>query len=306
MRVVGGFGQLVRDVIRYTILIYNDDLKVTHLVSSGQFGVIRDLVFIFLSRILKIPIVYHLRFGRVPEISQANTVEWRILSLAARLARCVIVLDRATKIAMEDLVGKSCIKMIPNCADTDSLRSYCQNYRENIILFLGHVKKAKGVEDLLAAWEKLKEINDWKLVFAGVYEDTYLDYLRDNYDLKKVYFLGELSHDGAMDILGKSKIFVLPSHTEGFPNSVLEAMSLGTTVVATPVGAIPEMIENGSGVLVNIKDPDGLASTLLNLMGDEEKCSVIGEAGKKRAQDKYSLERVFGQYREVWMRVVAE
>ena len=72
-----------------------------------------------------------------------------------------------------------------------------------------------------------------------------------NFSVKK-------GHDDAMRMLANAEIFVLPSHTEGFPNAVLEAMALAKAIIASRVGAIPEMLADECGLLIEAKDVSGL------------------------------------------------
>lgn len=88
----------------------------------------------------------------------------------------------------------------------------------------------------------------------------------------------------------------LVSPDEGSPNSVLEAMAAGRAVVATRVGGIPDLVEDGTnGLLVAPGDPDALAAALLELMEVDRMRSRMGRAGRERARANHGADRVIGQ-----------
>jgi glycosyltransferase involved in cell wall biosynthesis len=96
-------------------------------------------------------------------------------------------------------------------------------------------------------------------------------------------------------------MLVLPSHTEGLPNVVLEACAAGVPVVATSVGGTPEVIEGGvSGLLVPPGDPVALASALCEMLGDEENAREMAFQGRQRVLEWFSFHRQVEQYLELF------
>jgi glycosyltransferase involved in cell wall biosynthesis len=94
-------------------------------------------------------------------------------------------------------------------------------------------------------------------------------------------------------ILRSSDLFVLPSRTEAFPNVVLEAMASGLPVVATDVGSVGEMVEDGrSGVMVPAGDVGALQEAVKALLGDTERMRAFGDRGRKIVEEKYTLEQM--------------
>jgi glycosyltransferase involved in cell wall biosynthesis len=89
--------------------------------------------------------------------------------------------------------------------------------------------------------------------------------------------------DDAPTIMSALDVFALPSEYEGLPIALLEAMSLGTASVATRVGGVPEVIDEGAGVLVPPHDPKALADAIVDLLVHPSRRKEIGEAGQRRA-----------------------
>ncbi len=99
----------------------------------------------------------------------------------------------------------------------------------------------------------------------------------------------------------RADMFLIPSHGEGFPNSMLEAMAMALPIIATPVGAIPEVIEEGvNGLLVPIADADALLKATLTLANDAALRGRMGVANRRKVADEYELDRNFERFGEVW------
>jgi len=93
--------------------------------------------------------------------------------------------------------------------------------------------------------------------------------------------------------LRKAWVFALGSVREASPNVILEAMSVGLPVVATGVGGIPELVVPGeTGFLVPPRDPGALAQALADLLGDRDKCLLMGRSSRQRVLDEFTLEKM--------------
>ncbi len=116
----------------------------------------------------------------------------------------------------------------------------------------------------------------------------------------RVLFTGE--RDDVPVILAALDVFVLPSLTEGFPFTILEALAAARPVVATRVGGVPEIItDNLTGLLVEPGDPAALALAIARLLGDREKALSLGRLGQERIREKFTdrqmVQRVEEEYR---------
>jgi glycosyltransferase involved in cell wall biosynthesis len=95
------------------------------------------------------------------------------------------------------------------------------------------------------------------------------------------------------DLIRASDLFVHPSHEEGFSNAILEAMAGGKPVVAYDVGGNPEAVRDGeTGILMPLRRPEELADAMVRLLRDPELRNNMGEKGRERATELFSLERM--------------
>lgn len=114
-----------------------------------------------------------------------------------------------------------------------------------------------------------------------------------------VRFLG--SRTDVPDLLRASDLFVHPSREEGFSNAILEAMAAGLPVVACDVGGNPEAVVDGeTGRLVPPRDPERFAGAMVELIADESKRKIFGDAGLRRGAGRFSLDRMVGEMESLY------
>jgi len=108
-------------------------------------------------------------------------------------------------------------------------------------------------------------------------------------------------------VLSALDLFVLPSLWEGMPIVLLEAMAAGLPVVATRVGGVPELVEDGAtGLLVPAHDPEALAKAIIALLQDRERAEAMGQAGRERVERYFSVERMVQQTEALYEELVRE
>lgn len=105
-------------------------------------------------------------------------------------------------------------------------------------------------------------------------------------------------------VLAALDLFVLPSIAEGMSNTLLEAMATGLPIVATRVGGNPELVEDGvNGILVPRQNPDALASAIGRYLGDARLRAVHGDASRRRAVERFGLDRMCADYGRLYQRL---
>jgi glycosyltransferase involved in cell wall biosynthesis len=139
---------------------------------------------------------------------------------------------------------------------------------------VGRLSREKAHIDLLEAFKRLSESNpeiSSKLIIVGDGpERARLETAAKSLGCKeRVIFAGHVSDVRTFYVT--ADVFVLPSHSEGSPNVLLEAMAANLPIVATAVGGVPEMVENNeSALLVPPNDPPSIAGAIARLLTDEE------------------------------------
>ena len=130
------------------------------------------------------------------------------------------------------------------------------------VLFVGHVTHAKGVPELLEAVRHLA-LSATLVVAGDDVEGLLTDSGGDRHSVTRIEYVGWVDDPRLRELYESSAVFVLPSHVEGLPLALLEAMSYGLACVATPVGGIPEVLrEQATGIVVPVRDPSALQAGL--------------------------------------------
>jgi glycosyltransferase involved in cell wall biosynthesis len=161
-----------------------------------------------------------------------------------------------------------------------------------IVLYVGRFARAKGLDDLLAVWPGVAARYDAECVLCGFvpYNDPYP--IPDG--IEHVTVRGWTDHPELL--YRAADIFVQPSYVEGMSNALLEAMASGLPVVATRVGAAPQMIDDGiSGLLVPPADSHALADGLSRLLGDADLRRSMGRKASDKVHSRYSIATVADQ-----------
>lgn len=168
------------------------------------------------------------------------------------------------------------------------------------ILFVGRLQKVKGTENLLRCADSLKQ-EQVKFVVVGDGEERerMADYARAH-NLTNVEFVGELDKNQVLAEYQKASIFLLPSLSEGFPLTVLEAMSCGLPVVASNVGDVGKIIKNGvNGFVVEPQDAQGVVKWIKYLLKNESAREKIVENNLNAARH-YSWEKTAAQIDKIY------
>lgn len=146
---------------------------------------------------------------------------------------------------------------------------------ERVVLTVGRLSREKAHIDLLAAFKHLRDTHpdiSSKLVIVGDGpERGRLEAAARADGLgERVIFAGHISGD-IQPFYAAADVFALPSHSEGSPNVVLEAMAANLPIVATAVGGVPEILEdNESALLVPANDPRAMAAAIARVLGDQD------------------------------------
>jgi glycosyltransferase involved in cell wall biosynthesis len=168
-----------------------------------------------------------------------------------------------------------------------------------LIVFPGRVEKRKGVEILVKALSQVQaEGGEFRAVFLGnawgapCLGESYGDQIRhqaEEYQLtEKITWTGHLDQGRVQEYVKQAAVVVIPSLWENLPYTAMEAMAWGKIIIASAVGGLPEMIEDGvSGLLVPPGDSRALAGKIRAVIQNPGQFRHLGEAARKRVAERY-------------------
>lgn len=168
------------------------------------------------------------------------------------------------------------------------------------VLFVGRIKKEKGVDTIIDAIPiVLKKFPETKFIFIGmdsinlVTGRSHIELLRKKVDDNRVVFLGALSQEEVIDYYKKNSICIFPSSfREPFPLVTLESMACGCAVIATKNGGFLEVINNGlDGFLVSVDDHLALSDSILTLLKDKELLNDFSRKAIEKINKRFTIEK---------------
>ena len=261
-------------------VLQNEKFDAAHLnTSCSGYGMARDILCAKLVKRKNIRLVLqcHCDTSFMAK-SRAGMLIFRKL---CELSDVILCLNRASQDHIKAVTGRNS-HIIPNFADVRRLAGNMDRKVSDSIktvIFAGHITMAKGCDDIIKVAERLPHII-FKLI-GYISDEIKALPVPDN-----VRFTGEMNREEVIREMREADLFLIPSHTEGFPNVVLEAMACGLPVIATPVGAIPEMIEDKGGVLVGTGDTDGIVAAI----------SSLEDAGRRKDMSGWNMNKAVTSY----------
>lgn len=215
----------------------------------------------------------------------------------------MLVLTQGWKDFFGQITDPDKIEVFPNGIRVSGCKP--QGHKDyNKVLFLGRICKDKGIDELLGAMKEIHDANkNAHLYLGGIYEDSeYKEKVEKCGDF--VTYLGWIGGQEKEEYLDQCGILALPSYYEGFPVSIIEAMLHECVVVASAVGGIPEIIDDGvDGILFAPRDEKAVKKALEEAMNDIEKAKIFGQKGQKKVIEKYSveanIEKLSGFYKKI-------
>lgn len=205
------------------------------------------------------------------------------------------------------------IEVIYNFIDTDvyknvendSFKKYIAPDGEKILMHTSNFRPVKRVADTIKILAKVKKEIPAKLVLIGDGPDrSDCEHLVRELELQKdVFFLGK--QDGLADLLSVADVFLMPSQSESFGLSALEAMSCGIPVVSSSVGGLPELIvHNEVGFIAEIGDVDRMAKYTVDLLTNEKKYNAFSRNSRDRAVKHFDKNLILPKYIKYYEKVL--
>lgn len=195
------------------------------------------------------------------------------------------------------------LSVIPNWIDLRAYRSERIPSASTKFLYLGRVEGYKGVFDLLQALRAhAGELKGAEVLIAG--GGSALEAARKRVrELRlsdSIRFLGWVDGADKHRILAEADALVLPSHREGMPNAVLEAMASGLPVIATRVGGVPDIFTSPRlGMMVEPRDVAGLGDAMVKLHKDPQLRQRMGRAGREHVETHHDISVIWPKLYEI-------
>jgi glycosyltransferase involved in cell wall biosynthesis len=276
-------------------------VHINHAPHTG-IGILRDYVVARIATHYRVPFAIQLRgtydSARIPS-GFIGALQRRAYRGVFRRASAILPLDAASENRLNtdspENVGKT--NALPNFIECATVPAKSEPQRPEgplRVIFAGALIRDKGVYTMLELARRLEGVSLTLIgrsspeMAAEMAQAIEHDGLHD-----RLHLAGEMPNERVRETVTGQDVCILPSFTEGFPMSVLEAMAIGLPVVASPVGALPDMIDvPEGGFLVGFGDIDGYVEALTRLRDDRATAATMGIYNRERALSDYDYDVV--------------
>jgi glycosyltransferase involved in cell wall biosynthesis len=307
----------VRGMARVLLGLFAERPALAHVKVASRGSFYRKLAVVALLRAARVPAVVHVHGGGFDAFVRAAPA-W--VHAAARWmiegAPAAVTLSTARLEMLRPLFPRAAWSVIPNPVEAAALAPLAaERYHGGggrvggplRLLFLGDVVERKGVADLLRALAALRAEGRPQLVVAGPGEASRFRRLAAELGIaERVAWPGWVDEAAKRELLRAADVFVLPSHVEGVPLALLEAMASGLPSVVTPVGGVPDAVLAGeTSLVVPAGDVRALARAIGRLVEDAPLRARLGARAQERARD-FDVEVVAAQVARLYGQVLGD
>lgn len=297
--------QSVADIIRYLVASLVPILRfpfrkqptITHVHTSHGLSFYRTAAYVLISAWLwRRPVVVHVHGSSFDEFVEDASLPVRSLQRTVfGAAAAVIVLSEGWADVLAQRTDSEKTHVIPNAVDPSAFDPSTAESPPTVA-FVSDLLERKGVPELVEALDRLSARidRDFRVDIAGrgPLQDDVQSFAAEH---EHVHYHGYVSEADKRRLLEEATIFVLPTHAEGLPFALLEAMAGRNAVVTTTVGSIPETLSADHGILVEPGNVGRLTDALETLVTDPETVAEAGRRNRALVRESYAWAAVTEQ-----------
>jgi glycosyltransferase involved in cell wall biosynthesis len=279
---------------------------IVHVHSASNASFLRKSLLLLIARSAGCKTIFHLHGGGFREFATADAgpLLRRWIRHTLERSSLVIALSDSWASFLRGFAPRARVAVLPNSVPLPA--AVATDAEPGRVLFLGRIEEAKGVFELVDAVAKLApRLPKLRLVLGGAGD---VDQVRHRAAalgiLERIELPGWLDEPARAAELQRASVFCLPSHAEGLPMAMLEAMAAGKAVVVTGVGGIPHAVRDGdNGLLVEPGNVPSLADALGSLLDDDGCRRALGERARATIAQEFEagavIERIAAVYHEL-------
>lgn len=277
-------------ILRYSIVHMH--------TTPDKLGLIIQLPILFLAKVLRRKVVLHLHVG-----NQLKTKKNSLFVFCLKRADIIILLANRWKTLFCEYypMVNTPTKVIYNACEKVKEVEFAE--KENIIIMAVYFDDNKAPDILLKAWYIIKDCYpEWKVILMGNGDVEKFQRMADEMGMSdSVCFPGYLTGIEKENVWRKASIYCMCSYEEGFPMVVLEAWMYGANVVTTPVGGLPDVIEEGRNCMTyDFGDYKALADCLRILMDNPERRKEMAVYSRQFVEEHFGMVKINERFEELF------
>jgi glycosyltransferase involved in cell wall biosynthesis len=279
-------------VFPFILTIRKIDLVQTHGSDYQSFW--EAVAYSIVSRIMGRRVL--LRIGGAFDLFHSNSspLVKRLIESSLRVPHYVIVQSQFTRDYVRAVSKIPNILILANWTRVPIFEGERPRKENPIFMFIaGNEARRKGIEEIISAAQILQRQSSRSRFRLVAMVPQLVNRIQELGLTNISGFDGIVEHERMLDIMRESDAFLLPSHGEGFPNSLLEAMACALPCIVTPVAAVPEIVATGGGALVvPVGDATALAAAIERLTSDPQLSKELSEQARRSICRNYRAETV--------------
>lgn len=286
IKMLGGY-------LKIWVILQTKEIDIVHVHMAEKGSVYRKGVVVWLAKVFKKKVVIQMHAGPILVwYSGLSNINKKIVKEIFNKADQIFVLGNYWKKQLSTIVNDRKMKVLYNGVQCPAQNPY--DATGNYILYMGLLKKEKGVYDLIDAIkviEKKLPLN-YIVYLCGVDKSgETLDYIKRLNLQRRIVTPGWINKSQRLEVFKDTRICVLPSYFEALSMTVIESMSYGIPVVTTNISTMSELLGDEIA-LISPGDVKGLANQILKLIGDRELCKRISNIEHSRVQQLFDVDKI--------------
>ena len=290
-----------RALVRYRRIMPEYDIVHLHISARGSYK--RKSIMARMARKAGRRVILHDHDGEFAKAFEEGGDDYRrdVREVFGAADRVVVLSEEWRDYFAENVCDSNRIIVVHNGVKVPA--ESCSACSHQDVLFLGRLDANKSPDVLLrASREVLRRFPKTRIIFGGDGEVEKNQALAKELGIaERCEFHGWVSGDDREALFQRAAVYCLPSKNEGLPMSMLEAMARGIPAVATPVGGVPQVVEDGvNGFLVNVDDVETLSKRLIALLENTGLRETVGVASRETILRSFSIARSINEVIEVY------
>lgn len=281
----------------FLLLLLDRKLKIVHIHSAADGSFVRASVVLRLCKVFRKKVILHCHASRFKDFYSESEQKRKILNILNG-ADVLVVLSNSWKKWFKSIgVDEKRIEILNNITAYPQLFEKRKQDSKLHLLFLGLLGERKGIFDVIKSLGEHKDKFCKALILkigGNTHEGELMDVINKYGIGDFVKFEGWVSGEKKIELLNWADAYILPSYNEGLPIGILEAMSYGCAIIASPVGGIPEVVKDGiNGIIVEPGNINEIVDAILRLL-DQQELKKMSDESKNIVTD-YLPDSVIGE-----------
>jgi glycosyltransferase involved in cell wall biosynthesis len=297
---------LISSLINFTLDVMFTNTRMVHIHSADFRSMFRKMIYASIAILFKKKVLFHIHGGQFDRFyGQTPIILKNLISRVLDKVDIIIVLSEFWAKYMSTITKNCNIRILYNPVLGSEFVFYSRTYRNDRknVLYMTMLTADKGIFDLLGAIPiVLEKEPSAKFLFCGEGElEKCRTICKEKAIINNVEFYGWVSGKDKINQFYNAEVFVLPSHFEGLPVSMIEAMFAGLPIVTTPVGGIPDVFEDGvNGFLVPVGDKEAIAESILRLLQNKPLREKMGQHNRHEAYESFDVHSIIAKLLEIY------